>query len=144
MRPWAISSLLGVFLFQIASGRPIQVSVVDHPVNFQCIMTSTAVVSTVITGCTSPGAGLKRYITNISYNNSIVATTTNFMTIQYGTGSNCATGPVVIYRQANSVAFLAVSEGFVQPLETAAATDICFLHPGAGTRLINITGYVAP
>lgn len=107
-------------------------------------MTSTAVVSTVITGCTSPGAGIKRYITNISYNSSIVGTTANFMTIQYGTGSNCATGPTVIYRQANSVAFLPVDTPFVQPLETAAAVDLCFLHPGAGTRLINITGYTAP
>lgn len=115
-----------------------------HPNQFRCTMTSTATTSTVITGCTSPGAGLRRYITDISYNSSIISTTANFMTIQYGTGSNCATGVTVIYRQANSVAFLPVSEHWVTPLDTGVATDLCFLHPGAGTRLINITGFVAP
>jgi hypothetical protein len=124
----------------------------DHPNSFFCAMTSTAVAATVITGCVgaggatmaSPGAGLRRYITDISYNSSIISTTANFMQLSYGTGATCATGNVPFYRGSNSVAFLTVTEPIVTPIRTGVATDVCFIHPGAGTRQINIRGYVAP
>jgi hypothetical protein len=116
----------------------------DHPNRFQCAMTSTATTSTVVTGCTAPGAGLSRYITDISYNSSIISTTANFMTLQYGTGANCGTGTTVVWRMANSPAFAPVIQSFTTPIKLGANTDLCFLHPGAGTRLINIQGYIAP
>jgi hypothetical protein len=124
----------------------------DHPNRFHCAMTSTAVASTLITGCigaggttaASPGAGLSRYITDIDYNSSIISTTANFMTLQYGTGTNCGTGTVVIWRSGNSAAFLPVIKPLTRAIKVGAATDLCFLHPGAGTRLINVTGFIAP
>lgn len=124
----------------------------DHPQRFSCTMTSTATTSTIITGCTgaggtttaSPGAGLRRYITDFTYNSSIISTTANFMTLQTGTGATCGTGTVVIHRASNSAAFQQVPESFRSPLFTAAAVDLCFLHPGAGTRQITINGFIAP
>jgi hypothetical protein len=117
----------------------------NHPNRFNCAMTSTATTSTVVTGCGAPGAGLSRYITDIEYASSIIATTTNFMTLQYGTGANCGTGTTVVWRMYNNAAFVPVIVGgFTHPIKLAANTDLCFLHPGAGTRLINIRGYVAP
>jgi hypothetical protein len=111
---------------------------------FNCAISSTATASTVVTGCGAPGANLRRYITDIEYASSIIATTTNFMTLQYGTGSACATGTTVVWRMYNSVAFLPVLASIETPIALGVNTDLCFLHPGAGTRVVNVRGYIAP
>jgi hypothetical protein len=139
MKKWLAIAALSLVAIVTLSGQ-------NHPTGayFNCGMASTATASTVVTGCGAPGVGLARYITDISYNSSIISTTANFMTLQYGTGTACGTGTAVVYRQANSVAFLPVSEHFNTPIKLGANADLCFLHPGAGTRLINIQGYIAP
>ena len=111
---------------------------------FQCAMTSTATTSTVVTNCGAPGANLTRYVTDISYASSIIATTTNFMSLQYGTGTNCGTGTAVVWRMFNNAAFVPViGHGMTQPIKLGTNTDLCFVHPGTGTRVLNIQGYVA-
>jgi hypothetical protein len=123
-----------------------QAVTLDHPRAFNCAMTSTATTSTVITGCGAPGAGLTRYVTGFEWNSSIISTTTNFMTLQYGTGANCGTGTTVIYRGFAAPAFSQAGPHTVgtTPIRLGTNTDLCFLHPGAGTRLVNVRGYVAP
>ena len=111
---------------------------------FQCAITSTAVTSTSIANCGPPGANLTRYITDISYASSIIATTTNFLTLQFGTGTNCGTGTTVVWRMFNNAAFVPViGHGLTQPIKLGTNTDLCFLHPGAGTRVLNVQGYIA-
>lgn len=110
---------------------------------FNCAITSTAVASTSITNCGPPGASLTRYITTFSWFSSIISTTTNFFTLQYGTGSNCGTGTVVIYRGFSAPAFTGNIVNLNTPIVLGTNTDLCFLHPGAGTRVVNVTGYIA-
>lgn len=125
---------------------------IDHPRRFSCSMSSTATTSTVITGCfgsvstmVAPGAGLAFYITSYSWGSSIISTTTNFMTLQYGTGGTCGTGTAPFHRGFIPAAFntLVPDIGDV-PIRAGTNAEVCFLHPGAGTRFINIRGYVAP
>lgn len=122
-----------------------QAVTLNHPRSFNCATTSTATTSTVLTGCGAPGAGLTRYITGIDWSSSTISTTANFMTIQYGTGAVCGTGTTVIYLDFQAPAFSGARPNIgTTPIRIGTNTDLCFLHPGAGRRLINVRGYVAP
>lgn len=125
----------------------------DHPRRFRCAMTSTATGATVVSGCfgavstmAAPGAGLAFYITGYSWSSSIISTTANFMELRYGTGGTCGTGTTAWYRGFIPAAFNSIANGDVGaiPIRVATNNEVCFIHASAGTRLINITGYVAP
>ena len=137
---------------QLVTPEGIAAVTTDHPRWFQCAMTSTATAATVITTCTgavatmaAPGAGLRLYITGFEYSSSIISTTANFMTLRYGTGGTCGTGTQTLWVGANSVAFDEVSPSLGgNGMKAAQNNEVCFIHPGAGTRWINVRGYVAP
>lgn len=116
----------------------------DHPNRFSCTISSTATTSAIVTGCTAPGAGLSRYVTSLQWHSSIISTTTNFMTIQSGTDGNCGASVDVLYRGYAQVAFSGREVVFQTPIKAPANEEICLLHPGAGTRLVNIQGFIAP
>lgn len=116
----------------------------DHPNRIACNITSTATTSTLVTGCTAPGAGLSIYLTALQWSSSIISTTTNFMTIQDGTGGNCGANVTVHYRGFIPAAFNSQNIVFQTPIKADANSEICFLHPGAGTRLVSIQGFIAP
>lgn len=124
----------------------------SHPRSFSCAMTSTATTSTVITTCTgavstlaAPGAGLRIYITGFEYSSSIISTTTNFMTLRTGTGGTCGTATTSLWVGSNVAAFSPRDPNLGNvPLRGATNAEVCFIHPGAGTRWINVRGYVAP
>lgn len=116
----------------------------DHPNRVSCVVSSTAVTSAIITGCTAPGAGLSIYLTSLQWSSSIISTTTNFMTIQSGTGGNCGTAVVVHYRGYQATALGNVNVVFQTAIKAPANTEVCLLHPGAGTRLVSIQGFIAP
>jgi hypothetical protein len=114
-----------------ASGQP-----------FNCVMISTATALTELTDCAVLTSGQRRYITDINWSSSIISTTTNFMTIQYGTGTACATGTVTAH-VGFALAFTEAGPGaLVTPIRTTANAAICFVHPGAGTRNVNVRGYI--
>ena len=116
---------------------------VDNPNRIRCQISSTATTSTLVTGCSAPGAGLSIYLTSLQWSSSIISTTTNFMTVQAGTGGTCGTGTTVHY-QGYALAFTSVTMVFQTPIKVAANSEVCFIHPGAGTRLVNIQGFIAP
>lgn len=116
----------------------------DHPNRIACNVLSTATTSTIVTGCSAPGAGLSIYLTSLQWHSSIISTTTNFMTIQSGTGGNCGASVDVLYRGYAQVAFSGREAVFQTPIKAPANEEICLLHPGAGTRLVSIQGFIAP
>lgn len=116
----------------------------DHPARINCTINSTATTSTLVTGCSAPGASLSIYITALSWYSSIISSTTNFMTIQSGTGGNCGASVDILYRGFAQVAFSGREVVFQTPIKVPANEEVCLLHPGAGTRLVNIQGFIAP
>jgi len=108
--------------------------------DFNCTMISTATILTEVTGCTAPTAG-SRYITKISWSSSIISTTTNYMLIQSGTGTACATATTSLYA-GFAQAFTTVDVVLPTPIKATALHAICFIHAGAGTRNVNIQGFI--
>lgn len=114
----------------------------DHPRRFNCNISTTATTSTSITGCSAPGAGLSRYITDITFYGSASTVTTGAI-LQYGTGTNCGTGTTIVYRCGHPSA--SQCQSFQRtPIVTAANTDLCLLSAETGTKNVSIQGYVAP
>jgi len=127
-----------------------------HPEAFRCTMTSTATTLTEITGCrNSVGStvnfsalcsGKTCYVTAIQWFSSIISTTANNMLLRTGSGTNCATGTTDVYRGYSAPAFTGNIVDFpdATPLQLPFGNYLCFIHPGAGTRFVNLQGYVAP
>lgn len=115
----------------------------DHPARINCVITSTATTSTLVTGCGAPGAGLSIYVTDITYSSSIVSSTTNVPTLQYGTGGACGTGTTVFWR-GFMAAFTTIVVDLSTPIKIPNNNEVCFLHAGAGTRQVSVTGFIAP
>jgi hypothetical protein len=118
---------------------------IDHLNRFYCNMLSTAVALTEITGCGVPGAGVSRYITDITFSSSIVSAVgaDAHPTLKYGTGTNCATGTTTFWRSLSTANF-PIAQNFQTPIKIPANNAICFIHTGAGTRVMNIIGFIAP
>jgi len=108
--------------------------------DFNCTIISTATALTEVTGCAAPTAG-SRYITKIAWSSSIISTTTNFMLIQSGTGTNCASATASLYA-GFALAFTSTEVVLPTPVKATALHAICFVHPGAGTRNVNIQGFI--
>jgi hypothetical protein len=111
---------------------------------FNCNILSTATALAAVTGCEALATGHKRYITDIVWSSSIISTTTNFMTITVGTGTDCATSARNVYFGYIGTALNSVSVRLATPIATDANDGVCFVHPGAGTRHVLINGYTAP
>lgn len=109
--------------------------------SFNCTMISTATSLTEVTGCAAT-AGKSYYITNIAWSSSIISTTTNYMLIQSGTGTNCGSNTTSLYSGFIAAAFTSVSVPMITPIKATVAHAICFVHPGAGTRNVNIQGFL--
>lgn len=116
----------------------------DHNNRINCTINSTAVVSTLITGCGAPGAGLSIYITTISFYNSIAGALANPFTLQSGTGGTCAVATTIVWRAWNPAALGGINYALNTPIKLTANHELCFLQVGAGTRLVNIQGFIAP
>lgn len=115
----------------------------DHVNRIRCTISSTATTSTIVTGCSAPGAGLSIYLTGINWSSSIISTTANFMRIQSGTGGACGTATTVLYDGYIQAAFGSQSWTLNTPIKATANHEICFVHASAGTRLVNLTGFIA-
>jgi hypothetical protein len=104
---------------------------------------------TVTTQCqAAPGAGLRAYVTSVTLSNQ--AATVQTLDVIYGTGANCATGPVALTHKwqfgtlATTTNPFAVFHSFTTPLIPAAANAIC-VRPSAATVFgATITGFIAP
>jgi len=133
--------LLALLLFAIPADAQIYSRVGSLGQGFNCTMISTATALTEVTGCSAPTAG-SRYITNIGWSSSIISTTTNYMLIRSGTGTDCASATTSLWAGFVATAFGFQNVAFITPIKATALHAICFIHPGAGTRNVNIQGFV--
>lgn len=139
-----LTSASSEYVVTSADGYGVRYARVDHPTRTACNVSSTATTSAIVTGCLAPGAGLSIYITSLQWSSSIISTTTNFMTIQSGTGGNCGASVDVLYRGYQATALGNTNVVFQTPIKVPASEEVCLLHPGAGTRLVSIQGFIAP
>ena len=131
-----ISLLLALALLLFAA--PVRAQYVGT--EFNCTMISTATTLTELTGCAALTRG-SYYITKISWSSSIISTTTNFMLVQSGTGTACATATTSHYA-GFGLAFTSIDVPYPTPIKIPALHALCFVHPGAGTRNVNISGFI--
>lgn len=121
----------------------------SHPNRYgvHCVVTvSTATTITAVGGsCAAQGAGLSLYITDISFGTSAAAGTAadSFPTLKSGTGSTCGTGTAVVW-QGLTTANSTLIENRTTPIKVAANSDLCWIMSTAGSKTIQISGFVAP
>lgn len=93
----------------------------------------------------APAAGMFAFVTDIKLFTTTAGTATS-VTIEYGTGTNCATAPTALTPGISNTTIGITQLDFTMPLVPAAANAICAVQAGttAGTTGVLITGYVIP
>ncbi len=115
-----------------------------HPNRIHCYLNTTATTSTLITGCGAPTqGGFSIYITDVMMSSSAASTTAanELLQIQSGTGGSCGT-PTVI-RAAMNAANDGFEKSYKTPTKVAANAEICILSAMAGTKTVEINGFLA-
>ncbi len=147
----APSGASGDYTWQIADHLGIAYVRSDTPNRIICttgspLAVSTATTLTVLNGCAAPGASLSIYITDISFSASASGIAADsFPTLKYGTGGACGTGTNVIWGAFTAAAVQATAvQSFVTPIKLPANNELCWINSTAGSKLVIVTGYVAP
>jgi hypothetical protein len=138
----ALAAATSLEMFRQSAGFPTYAFAQAPTRRFNCTMVSTATSLTELTNCAAL-TGLSYYITEVSWSSSIISTTTNFFLLESGTGTNCGTGTVALLNDF-SLAFVTSNHSFPTPIKVTPAHALCFVHPGAGTRNVNVSGFIAP
>lgn len=130
----------------LCPGPSFSQSQISQPISkFSCFVQAV----TVTTQCqAAPAAGLRAYITDISFSNQ--AATVQTLDIVFGTGTNCATGITALTHKyqmgtnATTTSPMVIEIDLVSPLVPTAANAIC-IRPSAVTVFgATLTGYTAP
>jgi hypothetical protein len=108
----------------------------------ECVLTTTATTSTLITGCEAPPAGFAIYITDISVYGDIVTATATPATIQSGTGATCGTGTKVHY-VCQHPAVSGCEAHYQTPARAVPEGNVCILDGTTGSKYVTIKGYIA-
>jgi hypothetical protein len=131
---------VGVDNYGALSARP------DHPNRFNCIVTvSTATTLQAVGGsCATPGAGLSLYITDVLFAASAAGIAADaFPTLKSGTGGTCGAATVVVWQALTAAAIVAVDNRTV-PIKLTAAHELCWISSTAGSKALQISGFIAP
>lgn len=118
----------------------------DHPRRFHCTVTvSTATTLTAVgSPCSAPGAGLSLYVTDILFAASASGIAADaFPTLKYGTGGSCGTGTTVFW-QALTAAAIVVQDNRTIPIKVPANNEICWITSTAGSKTVQVSGFIAP
>lgn len=105
--------------------------------------TTATLIAFTQTGCINRQTQEALYITDITASATVIATTTadQYLELKSGTGSNCATGTVVLWAAYN-LAFAPIHATFKTPLKVAGGQDLCWMHAAAGNKSFVVTGYL--
>lgn len=117
----------------------------DHPKRFHCVVTvSTATTLQAVGGsCAAPGAGLSLYVTDVFFSASASGIAADaFPTLKYGTGGTCGTGTAVFW-QALTAAAIVTQDNRSIPIKIPANNEICWITSTAGSKAIQISGFIA-
>lgn len=151
IRTGSVSGVLNVSCWRVsrpvAFARGFISAVSDHPNRIKCIVTvSTATTIQAVGGsCAAPGAGLSIYVTDISFGTSAAAGTAadSFPTLKSGTGGACGTATAVFW-QALTTANSTVPDHFQTPIKLPTISEICWIMTTAGSKTLQINGFIAP
>lgn len=114
---------------------------------FNCVVTvSTATTIQAVGGsCVAPGAGLSLYITDIEFGSSAAGgvAADSFPTLKSGTGGTCGSGTAVVWQgmitaNGNLVVNLSV------PIKITANNELCWIMTTAGSKTVQVHGFIAP
>lgn len=141
------SATAGDVVYPIATVERIPYVINGHPNAIHCnVAVSTATTLTAVGGsCAAPGAGLSIYITGINFGSSVASSTAAdaFPTIKSGTGGTCGSSTAVVW-SAMTEANTTTTYTPTTPIRVAANSELCWIHSVAGSKVINITGFIAP
>ncbi len=114
---------------------------------FQCLVAvSTATTIQAIGGsCAAPGANLSLYITDIVFGTSAAAGTAadSFPTLKSGTGGTCGANTAVVF-QALTTANSTIVANYSSPKKISTNNELCWIMSTAGSKTIEIRGFIAP
>lgn len=137
--------ILAAFLLCLTISTDGQQQISSPITKFSCFVQAV----TVTTQCqAAPAAGLRAYITNISFSNQ--AATVQTLDIVFGTGANCVTGITALTHKfqmgtnATTTSPQSIIWNLNSPLIPTAANAIC-VRPSAATAFgATLTGYTGP
>lgn len=118
----------------------------DHPNRIHCVVAvSTATTLTAVgSSCAAPGAGLSIYVTDVYFSASASGIAADaFPTLKYGTGGTCGSGTAVFWQHLSASAVNAVDNRST-PIKIPANNEICWITSTAGSKAIQISGFIAP
>lgn len=118
----------------------------DHPNRFHCVVTvSTATTVQAVGGsCAAPGAGLSLYVTDVYFSASAAGIAADaFPTLKYGTGGTCGSGTTVFWQALTAAAVQAVDNRSI-PIKIPANNEICWITTTAGSKSLQVSGFIAP
>jgi hypothetical protein len=118
----------------------------DHPNRVHCVVTvSTATTIQAVGGsCIAPGAGLSLYITDVMFSASAAGIGADaFPTIKSGTGGTCGAATAVVWQALTAAAIVAI-DNRTQPIKVTANNELCWISSTAGSKALQISGFIAP
>lgn len=118
----------------------------DHPNRFSCVVAvSTATTIQAVGGsCVAPGAGLSLYVTDIEFSTSAAGIAADaFPTLKYGTGGTCGSNTTVFWQALTAAAGVFVSNSTI-PVKIPANNEICWITSTAGSKTLQLRGFIAP
>lgn len=117
-----------------------------HPNAISCrVAVSTATTIQAVGGsCAAPSSG-SIYITDVEFGTSAASGTAadSFPTLKSGTGGTCGVGTTVVWQALIAANSTAISN-FATPIKLTALHEICWIMSTAGSKTIQIRGFVAP
>jgi len=107
-------------------------------------VTTATLVAFTGTGCAGNPTQTSLYITDIVASSSTISSITadNYLELKAGTGTNCATGTVVLWA-AYTLALTPVVQSFRTPIKVPGGFDLCWMDAVAGSKSLIVTGYLA-
>jgi ABC-type transport system involved in cytochrome c biogenesis permease subunit len=123
---------------QAPRGQPILCTVINSALTALTAFTTTAT-------CPQATPGQAMYITDISASSSAIstATTDQYLSVKYGTGTNCGTGTTSVWA-GYTLTFTTIPVDFNTPIRVPANNDLCWMHAATGSKHFIVTGYVGP
>lgn len=137
-----VSALVVVGLSLILSA---QTTVNGRKDGFNCVVpVSTATTIQDVGGaCLAPAGDRAIYITDIEFGSSAAAATFSadtFPTLKQGTGTACASNPVVIWQAMVGVTGQ-VEATLTTPIHVTKGNNVCWIMSTAGSKTIQIHGF---
>lgn len=118
-----------------------------HPNLINCnVAVSTATTIQAVGGsCAAPGSGLSIYITDISFGSSAASSTAAdaFPTLKSGTGGTCGSDTAVVWSSMGA-ANTTIKDNLTTPIKVTANNELCWIMTEAGSKVVRISGFIAP